>query len=188
MSQPFDPKDFLNRLVRNEVSEAELINLVTAGHALAERRNNAARRRVVELADELDKLRGRLEELHGASGSLMFTREAVVVELAQIDFDTKACLTELNLLLMKVPGLHDEALDRIANEHEEADAEQPKDTAPDTVAEDAQSALDGGSPGYAQTPLVGEVNTRVYINLTDADPQAAAEAINAFFKGGEVKT
>lgn len=127
MSQTFDPTDFLNRLMRNEVSDAELLNFVTAGHALGERRKNAARRRAVEINTELTDLRERLEMLRRAYGGLTQAPASVVIEIAQIDCKTQECVAELNRLLTLVPGLHDEALNAIADEYEERDAKTASD-------------------------------------------------------------
>lgn len=152
MSQPFDAQEFLGRLMRNEVNEAELMKLVTAGHALVERRKDAARRRAIEINTELTGLRERLEMLRRDYGSLIDTPASVVIELAQINFKTQVRVTELNRILTLVPGLHDEVLNDLVHRYEASDAEK------------ASAAEPTEAPTHIHLP-------------DDADPSAVAEAV-----------
>jgi len=122
MNQEFDEQEFLRRLMDGDPNSEELLVFAqTVLDRTKKRRKEAAHRRVIEINDELISLRRRLEELHGVTGSLTHPGAAVVVELAQINLDTKVCLAELGRLCAMVPGLHDIMLDALADQYNAED-------------------------------------------------------------------
>lgn len=146
MSQPPDYDDLLRRLMRNQVDEAEMLDLVQRGRANVERRKSAARRRTVEVYNALIESNKRLDELHREAERMGHERlrASVTVEIAQINIKTQMRVAELNRLLSLVPGLHDEVLNQLANDYEASDAQSANaQTDEPAAAEAVKPALDG---------------------------------------------